>query len=178
MKFGKYLRCLDVGSVVFIGKCSAFGIRLLFSCAKGPSWYHSVWFGGWTLHWDIVYKTNCIWTHWRALGNMGFHLKNWMKDHNKTTVAYEGLVTVTWSPVTFLESLWPEQCEPLQWLILMSTKVWLAQVIRCDKVGCLWSCSLQMEVIFTIWIGLKDKHIYSSPCVSELGKMFLMSTIK
>ena len=35
MKFGKHLRCLDVGSVVFSGKCSAFHISLLFSCAKG-----------------------------------------------------------------------------------------------------------------------------------------------
>ena len=50
MKFGKHLRCLDVGSVVFSGKCGAFGISLLFSCAKGPSWYNYVWLGGWALH--------------------------------------------------------------------------------------------------------------------------------
>ena len=38
--FGKHLRCLDVGSVVFSGKCGEFHISLLFSCAKKPSWYH------------------------------------------------------------------------------------------------------------------------------------------
>ena len=36
IKFGKHLRCFEVGSVVFSGKCSAFGISLLLSCAKGP----------------------------------------------------------------------------------------------------------------------------------------------
>ena len=30
MKFGKHLRCLDVGSVVFSGKCGAFSKSLLF----------------------------------------------------------------------------------------------------------------------------------------------------
>ena len=29
------LRCLDVGSVVFTGKCSAFDISLLFSLQQG-----------------------------------------------------------------------------------------------------------------------------------------------
>ena len=55
MKFGKHLRCFDAGSVVFNGMCGAFGMSLLFSCAKGPSWYHCVWFGGWALHWIIVH---------------------------------------------------------------------------------------------------------------------------
>ena len=34
IKFGKHLRCFEVGSVVFSGKCGAFGISLLLSCAK------------------------------------------------------------------------------------------------------------------------------------------------
>ena len=58
MKFGKHLRCLGAGSVVFTGKCGAFGISLLFSCAKGPSWYHCVWFAGQALQLVIVHKTN------------------------------------------------------------------------------------------------------------------------
>ena len=80
MKFGKHLRCLDVGSVVFSGKCGAFSISLLLSCAKGPSWFNCVWFGGQALHWVIVHKTNCFWTCWRALDNMGFHLNKSVKD--------------------------------------------------------------------------------------------------
>ena len=51
IKFGKHLRCFEVGSVVFSGKCSAYGISLLLSCAKGPAWYHCLWFGGRALHW-------------------------------------------------------------------------------------------------------------------------------
>ena len=51
IKFGKHLRCFEVGSVVFSGKCGAYGISLLFSCAKGPAWYHCLWFGGRALHW-------------------------------------------------------------------------------------------------------------------------------
>ena len=34
IKFGNHLRCFEVGSVVFSGKCSAFGISLLLSCAS------------------------------------------------------------------------------------------------------------------------------------------------
>ena len=34
MKFGKHLRCLDAGSVVLNGKCSAFDISLLFPCKR------------------------------------------------------------------------------------------------------------------------------------------------
>ena len=60
MKFGKHLRCLDVGSVVFSGKCSVFGISLLFSCTKGPSLYHCVWFGRWHFIESLSTKTNCI----------------------------------------------------------------------------------------------------------------------
>ena len=51
IKFGKHLRCFEVGRVVFSGKCGACGISLLFSCAKGPAWYHCLWFGGQALHW-------------------------------------------------------------------------------------------------------------------------------
>ena len=46
IKFRKHLRCFEVGRVVFSGKCGAYGINLLFSCAKGPAWYHCLWFGG------------------------------------------------------------------------------------------------------------------------------------
>ena len=34
-KFGKHLRCLDVGSAVFSGKCGAFGIKPFFPVQKG-----------------------------------------------------------------------------------------------------------------------------------------------
>ena len=49
IKSGKHLRCFEVGRVVFSGKCGAYGISLLLSCAKGPAWYHCLWFGGWAL---------------------------------------------------------------------------------------------------------------------------------
>ena len=35
IKFGKHLRCFEVGRVVFSGKCSACGISLCFPVQKG-----------------------------------------------------------------------------------------------------------------------------------------------
>ena len=79
MKFGTHLRCFEAGSIVFSGRYSAFCISLLLSCAKGPSWYHCVWFGEWALHWVIV-TYQLLWMHWGALGNMDFHLNNSVMD--------------------------------------------------------------------------------------------------
>ena len=35
IKFGKHLKCFEVCSIVFSGKCGAFHISPLLSCAKG-----------------------------------------------------------------------------------------------------------------------------------------------
>ena len=55
IKFGKHLRCLGQVVLYLVESVGAFGMSLLFSCAKGPAWYHCLWFGGQALHWDIVH---------------------------------------------------------------------------------------------------------------------------
>ena len=87
IEFGKALRCLDVGSVVFSGKWKCNWHKLfVFLCKRAimvPLCV--VWRMGTSLS-HCPQNQLFDWAHWRALGYMGFHLNKWIKDQDLVRV--------------------------------------------------------------------------------------------
>ena len=140
-----------MGSVVFSGKWQCIWHKPFVFLCKGPAWYHCLWFGGRALPLSHCPHSNCFWTRWRALGNMGFHLNNSMRD--------QGLVWVIGgdrlcSQSIFCLWVWPVAGSKDPWSALQPLGYWkIVQYSFCKSpLEIVMVLSICIFVVFAICI--------------------------